>query len=96
VDIEVTEEAAEVLKRSLALAGVDTGEGGIRLRGSRGLGGGMQVQVEMASEALEGEELKEQAGVRLFVDPQVAEAYPDAIVTVDPQHDTVSVRRRDP
>ncbi len=43
--IEVTDEAIEVLRRSLDLGGVDPTTGGIRLRGATGLGGGFDVQV---------------------------------------------------
>ncbi len=94
--IEVHEDAAEVLKRSLELIHVDPARGGIRLRGARALGGGFDIQVEMAQEPSEGEEVIESAGLRLFVDPQVLAAVPDAVVVLDPQHDTVTVRPRDP
>jgi hypothetical protein len=88
----VNDDAAELLKRSLELANVDVGSGGIRLRGSRGLGGGLEVQVEMAEGPEEGEDVVEVAGLRLFIDPLVSEAFPEAVVTLDPQHDTISVR----
>jgi len=96
VTITVTTEAAEVLVRSLELAGVDAKHGGIRLRGARTLGGGFDVQVEMAQEPLGGDLVIDAGPVRLFVDPQVTEAIPDAIVTLEPQHERLVVRPREP
>jgi Fe-S cluster assembly iron-binding protein IscA len=90
--IEVTEEAVEVLRRSLELGGVDMRSGGVRLRGARGLGGGMDVQVELAAGPEEGEAVIESGDVRIFVDPGVTRAIPDAVVAVEPQHETVVVR----
>lgn len=90
--IEVTESAAEVLRRSLELGGVDGSSGGIRLRGARSLGGGFDVQVELAEGPLEGDETIEAHGVRIFVGADVREAMPDAVVDLELQHDVVSVR----
>jgi Fe-S cluster assembly iron-binding protein IscA len=90
--IEVTEEAAEVLRRSLELGGVDPASGGVRLRVTKGLGGGVDVQVELADGALEGETTLERAGVRIFLDPEIQNIYPDAIVALEPQHETIVVR----
>jgi len=96
VPIEVTEEAVDVLRRSLELGGIDpSGGGGVRLRAAHGLGGGMDVQVELADGPLEGETTVEASDVRLFVDPGVMEAIPDAVVAVEPQHDTIVVRPAD-
>jgi Fe-S cluster assembly iron-binding protein IscA len=95
VAIEVHADAAEVLRRSLELVKIDPARGGVRLRGTRGLGGGFDIQVEMAEEAADGEEVIESGGLRLFVDPRVTMAIPDAIVALDPQHDTITVRPRD-
>lgn len=88
----VTEEAIEILRRSLELGDVDPDEGGVRLRGARGLGGGIDVQVELAAGPLEGESVVEAGGIRIFVDPSVTEAIPDAVVAVEPQHDKLVVR----
>ena len=92
MSIEVTEEAIDVLKRSLALGGVDRSSGGVRLRGARGLGGGVDIQVELAEAPLDEETVIEAGGIRIFVDPQVTEAVPEAVVAVEPQHDVVVVR----
>lgn len=92
--IEITDEAIEILRRSLALGGVGEG-GGVRLRGARGLGGGMDIQVELADGPLEGEAVVEKAGVRVFVDPEVTAAIPNAVVVVEPQHEIVVVRPAD-
>jgi hypothetical protein len=94
--MEITEEAVELLRRSLDLAGIDPSSGGVRLRGSRALGGGYDVQVELADERLDDEELVEVSGLRLFVDPEVARAMPKPVVTVDPQHDTIVIRPAEP
>ena len=94
--IVVTEEASELLRRSLELAGVDPASGGARLRGARGLGGGFDVQVELADGPLEGESVIEAGPVRVFVDPEVIAALPEAVVAVEPQHDTVVVRPAGP
>lgn len=93
--IEVTEAAVEVLTRSLQMGGVDLATGGARLRAAKGLGGGMDVQIELAEGPLAGEAVMEESGVRLFVDPEVAGAYPDAVVTVEPQHDHVVLRPKE-
>lgn len=90
--IEVTQEAVEVLKRSLELGGVDRATGGIRLRGATGLGGGFDVQVELADGPRGEEETIETDGIRIFIDPSIPKAFPDAIVALEPQHDVVVVR----
>ncbi len=94
MDIEITDEAVEVLRRSLLLGNVDTATGGVRLRTARALGGGVDVQVELADGPSQGETVVEKDGLRVFVDPSVAEAVPDPMVTVEPQHENVVVRPR--
>ena len=94
MEIEITDEAVEVLRRSLELGGVDLATGGARLRTARGLGGGVDVQVELAEGPLEGESVVEKGGVRVFVDPALADAVPDPVLTVEPQHENVVVRPR--
>ena len=94
--MEVTDDAVELLRRSLDLAGIDPTSGGVRLRGSRALGGGYDVQVELADQPLEDEDLIEVSGLRLFVDPEVTRAMPKPVVTVDPQHDTIVIRPAEP
>ncbi|MDQ3954958.1 MAG: hypothetical protein M3285_05345, partial [Actinomycetota bacterium] len=89
--IEVTDEVTEVLRRSLELGGIDSATGGVRLRGARGLGGGFDVQVELADGPLEGEAVLEREGVRIFVDPEISKAIPDAVVALEPQHEIVVV-----
>jgi Fe-S cluster assembly iron-binding protein IscA len=95
VPIQVTEEAIEVLRRSLELGRVDPAVGGVRLRAAKGLGGGLDVQVELADGPLEGETTVETADLRLFVDPGVTDAIPNAVVTVEPQHELIVVRPAD-
>ncbi|HEV2755315.1 MAG TPA: hypothetical protein VG318_06015 [Actinomycetota bacterium] len=94
MEIEITDEAVEVLRRSLKLGGVDLSTGGARLRTARALGGGVDVQVELAEGPLEGESVVERGGVRVFVDPSLREAVPDPVLTVEPQHENVVVRPR--
>lgn len=94
--IEVTDEVTEVLRRSLELGGIDSATGGVRLRGARGLGGGFDVQVELADGPLEGEAVLEREGVRIFVDPEISKAIPDAVVALEPQHEIVVVRPAGP
>ncbi len=90
--IEITDEAIEVLRRSLQLGGVDPASGGVRLRGVKGLGGGVDIQVELADGLGDVEQLVERDGLRIFVDPSVAEMFPDAVVALEPQHETIVVR----
>lgn len=91
--IEVTPEAAAVLRRSLELANIDPDSGGgVRLRAAKGLGGGSDVQVELADGPLGGELVVEQDGIKVFVDRSVAELYPETVVALEPQHETVVVR----
>jgi Fe-S cluster assembly iron-binding protein IscA len=92
VPIQVTDEAIDVLRRSLELGGIDPSAGGVRLRAAHGLGGGLDVQVELADGPLEGETTVEASDVRLFVDAGVTEAIPNAVVAVEPQHETIVVR----
>ena len=94
--IEITQEAVEVLKRSLELGGVDPATGGIRLRGATGLGGGFDVQVELADGPREEESTIEADGIRVFIDPSIPKAFPDAVVALEPQHDVVVVRPAEP
>lgn len=91
MSIEITDEALEVLRRSLELGHVGDG-GGVRLRAARGLGGGMDVQVELAEGPLEGEAVVEKDGVRVFVDPEVTATIPEALVALEPQHELIVVR----
>jgi Fe-S cluster assembly iron-binding protein IscA len=86
----------EVLRHSLELAGRQNAPGGFRVRPARGLGGGLDVQVELAEAPADGDAVVDAAGVSLFVDPAVLEAMPDAVVAVEPQHDRVVVRPADP
>lgn len=90
--ITVTEEAVQVLTRSLELGGIDPVSGGVRLRGARGLGGGMDIQVELAEGPLEGEVVVQEGGIRLFVDPAIERAMPNPVVAVEPQHEIIVVR----
>lgn len=92
MSVEVTEQAAEVLRRSLELGGIDPSSGGIRLRGARSLGGGFDVQVELAAGPEEGDKVVEAHGLRLFVEPGIEEAMPEAVVDLELQHDIVTVR----
>ena len=94
--ITVTDEAAQVLRRSLELGGVDPLAGGVRLRGAHGLGGGMDIQVELADGPLEGETVVQEAGIRLFVDPAIERVFPNPVIAVEPQHDIVVVRPESP
>jgi Fe-S cluster assembly iron-binding protein IscA len=95
VPIQVTDEAIDVLRRSLELGGIDPSAGGVRLRAAHGLGGGLDVQIELADGPLEGETTVEASDVRLFVDAGVTEAIPNAVVAVEPQHETIVVRPAD-
>lgn len=92
VTITVTDEAVQVLTRSLELGGIDPASGGVRLRGARGLGGGMDIQVELAEGPLEGEAVVQEGGIRLFVDPEIERAMPNPVVAVEPQHEIIVVR----
>ena len=94
--ITVTEEAVDVLTRSLELGGIDPSRGGVRLRGARGLGGGMDIQVELADGPLEGEAVIEKGRIRLFVDPEIERAVPNPVVAVEPQHEIIVVRPEPP
>jgi Fe-S cluster assembly iron-binding protein IscA len=94
--IEVTEEAIGVLRNSLALARVDLAEGGARLYAARALGGGLNVQVELADGPARGEQVIEAGGIRIFIDPSVAQALPHAIVGVEPPHGRIVVRPAQP
>lgn len=91
VDIEVTPEAAEVLRRSIELMGGR----GIRLRLSRGLGGGESIQVEVAPGPAPGEHTTEAFGLTFYVEPQVLSLVPKPLLALEPQHEKVTVRPRE-
>ena len=90
--VEITEEAVQVLRNSLELAHIDPARGGARLHAATALGGGLNVQVELADGAGYKEEIIETGGIRIFIDPTVTQAIPDAVVTVEPQHERIVVR----
>jgi Fe-S cluster assembly iron-binding protein IscA len=92
VSVEVTEEAISVLRNSLELAGIDTATGGARLYAAHALGGGINVQVELADAAGEGEDVIETEGIRIFIDRTVTQAFPHAVVGVEPPHERIVVR----
>lgn len=92
MSLQVTPAAAAILRRSLELGSLDPARHGVRLRVTKPLGGGADVQVELAEDAEGTQQVLETQGIRLFVDPAVQELYPDALVTVEPQHDIVVVR----
>lgn len=95
--LHITSEAVAVLKRSLEMASVDiSSEAGVRLRGARGLGGGSDVQVELAAGPSEGEMLVRCDGINVYVDPSVGDLYPEAVVALEPQHETIVVRPSTP
>ena len=91
--LEITPEAVQVLRRSLELANISPeSEGGVRLRSVHSLGGGARIEVELAEGPGEHEAVIQSEGVRIFVDPSVTALFPDAIVAVEPQHETIVVR----
>lgn len=90
--VDVTDEAVEVLRRSLVLGGVDPKIGGARIRAARGLGGGTDFQVELADGPGPDDEVVEVGGIRVFLDPSLTRSLPDAVVAVEPQHETIVVR----
>ena len=90
--LQVNEDALEVLRRSMQLANIGPDdEGGVRLRSVTGLGGGARIEVEFAAGPQPQETLIEADGVRIFVDPSVSELYPEAVLTVEPQHERLVV-----
>lgn len=91
--LRITPEAVEVLKRSLEMASVDrSSEAGVRLRAAKGLGGGSDVQVELAAGPTDADRKVDCDGVNVYVDPSVVGLYPDAVVALEPQHETIVVR----
>lgn len=90
--LQVSEEALEVLRRSMQLANIGPDDdGGVRLRSVTALGGGARIEVEFAAGLQAGETLIEGEGVRIFVDPSVSKLYPEAILAVEPQHERLVV-----
>lgn len=90
--IQVTDEAATVLRRSMELAGMDAATGGVRLRPAKSLGGGVNVMLEFADEPGTDEKVQEERGIRLFVHPDLHRVIADPIVVLEPQHERVVVR----
>ena len=95
MSLQVNDEALVVLRRSMELANIGPNdEGGVRLRSVTSLGGGARIEVEFASGLQAEESLIETDGVRIFVDPSVTALYPDAVLTVEPQHERLVVLPR--
>jgi Fe-S cluster assembly iron-binding protein IscA len=93
MSIEVSPDAAEVLRRAVRMGKLDTASGGgVRLRGSKALGGGFDVQVELADGPNDGETVIKDGDLNIYVDPAVTSAIPEAIVALEPQHEIVVVR----
>lgn len=76
----------------MQLGRIDPASGGVRLRSATGLGGGVEIQVELAEGPRDEETVVELEGLRVFVDPGVTDAFPEAIVALEPQHDTIVIR----
>ncbi|MFP5350976.1 MAG: hypothetical protein ACLGIB_00220 [Actinomycetota bacterium] len=92
MSLQVNEEALEVLRRSMQLANIGPDDtGGVRLCSVKALGGGTRIEVEFAAGLQPGETLVEAEGVRIFVDPSVAALHPEAVLTVEPQHERLVV-----
>ncbi|MDP9223960.1 MAG: iron-sulfur cluster biosynthesis family protein [Actinomycetota bacterium] len=90
--IEVTDEAVAVLRQSLELARVDARVGGARLHAARALGGGLNVQVELADAAAPDEDVVEAGGIRIFIDPSLSAALSGLVVAVEQPHGRLIVR----
>jgi hypothetical protein len=91
--IDVTAEAAGVLRRSLELAAAGR-PAGIRLRAANRLRADAEIGVELADVPVDDERVVTSAGITFFVEPAVESALPDALVTLEPPHDHVVVRPR--
>ena len=80
----MTEQALEVVRRSLELAQVDPSEMGVRLR----MAGGA-IRPRFQAEPSEGDEVVEIEGVRIFVSSDIAVG--DVEIGVSPEHETLVV-----
>lgn len=90
--LQVNEDALEVLRRSMQLADIGPDDaGGVRLRSVTALGGGARIEIEFAAGPSPGETVIETEGVRIFVDPSVSVLYPEAVLSVEPQHERLVV-----
>lgn len=90
--VQISPEAMTVLRRSLDLARLDPSKIGIRLHVVRSLGRGMDVQLEFVEEAHEGDIAVDKDGLQIFIDPNLTESIPDAVVTVEQPHERIVVR----
>lgn len=92
--LEVTEAAAQVLRRALELGGVDPQRGGVRLYLARSLGGAPGLQVELAEGPGPQETTVETAGLRLFVHPSLSAALAEPVVDVEEPHERIVLRSK--
>lgn len=93
--MQVTEEAVEVLRRSLEMGGVDPDRGGVRLRGHTAWGW-LRYPGRTGRGSARGR-VGGGRGRRAVVHlPEVTAALPDSVVAVEPQHQTIVVRPADP
>lgn len=92
--IEITSEAVGLLRRSLEMGGLDPALVSVRLRMTKSLGGGLDLQVEFVDTPGPDDVVIDEAGVRILLDPGLTELGPDMIVTVEPQHERIVLRPR--
>jgi hypothetical protein len=81
----VTDEALDVIRRSLELASADPSELGVRLR----MAGGA-IRPRFQAEPSEGDVIVEQDGIRIFLAADIAVG--DVEIGVSAEHETLVVR----
>jgi Fe-S cluster assembly iron-binding protein IscA len=85
--VRITEQALDVIRRSLAQGGYDPAEVGVRLRVAGGA-----VRPRFAPGPEEGDETVEADGVRVFVDARIASSAPTVEIDLSSEHETLIVR----
>ncbi len=76
-----------VVRRSLELAGADPNQMGVRLR----MAGGA-VRPQFVAEPLEGDEIVEEGGVRVFIARSIIDEHGEVEIDVTTEHESLMIR----
>lgn len=88
-NVRVTERAINVLHTGLAVAGLDAGSTGVRVRLAAGV-----ARTQFADEPSSGDQIVEADGVTIFLDASLA-GRSTVVIDVSSEHDTLTVTASD-
>jgi iron-sulfur cluster assembly protein len=83
--LRLTETAAAAVANLVEAEGLD--EGGLRLTAERDEQGEIGIHIEVAPEPVEGDEVVDAHGARVFLDPSAADALDDKVLDAEAHGD---------